>query len=138
MGAMVEWDPVVKKVFLIDLFRSANQSEVSGGVGGRGVSATRVMVPFAKSHFPNPGILDIFGHKQSQMKNQKSRIKYCPHSFLFHFHGSKTVKQNWEMKQNWVIGVSWLFSIIQGLKIKILKNKLVFLLKNVTAQPKDN
>ena len=39
---MVEWDPVVRKVFLIDLFRSANQSEVSGGVGGRGVSATRV------------------------------------------------------------------------------------------------
>ena len=34
MGAMVEWDPVVRKVFLIDLFRSANQSEVSGGVGG--------------------------------------------------------------------------------------------------------
>ena len=28
--------------------------------------------------------------------------KYCPHSILFHFQGSKTVKQNWEMKQNWV------------------------------------
>ena len=42
IGAMVEWDPVVRKVFLIDLFRSANQSEVSGGVGGRGVSATHV------------------------------------------------------------------------------------------------
>ena len=26
--------------------------------------------------------------------------KYCPHSFLFPFPGSKTVKQNGEMKQN--------------------------------------
>ena len=41
--AVVEWDLVVRKVFLIDLFRLTNQSEGSGGVGGgRGVSATRV------------------------------------------------------------------------------------------------
>ena len=60
MGAMVEWDLVVRKVFLIDLFRLTNQSEGSGGVRGRGVSATRVC-----TYRPRRQSCPIVGESQS-------------------------------------------------------------------------
>ena len=56
----------------------------------------------------------------------RTKPAYCPHSFVFHFQGSKTVKQNWAMKHNWVgwnkierTGFYDIFLLFEVLKIKI-------------------
>ena len=75
-------------------------------------------------------------HKQQFVfaKNKKQYLKYCPHSFLFHFHSSKNEKQNWlgwnKIEKSGFYGLFLLFKV---LKMKISKNKPVFFLKNVSA-----
>ena len=61
----------------------------------------------------------------SLVKNEINNNVYCPHSFLFHLRGSKTVKQNWEMKQNWVgwnkIEKSGFYGLILLFKVSRIK-----------------
>ena len=58
--------------------------------------------------------------KQNELSQIFLVLCYCLHSFLFHFHGSKTLKQNWEMKQNWV-KQNWVGTVFTG--SQVIKSK---------------